>query len=217
MISDISSVERCNDKLYFYSSSKELNIPVIPTFPKLNNIECNSIVVKSRYGSGSSNIGLNLSKKDAYRHAEKINDPVFQPYIKGREFSAETWIDEKGRCNGLALRWRIHVVNGESHQSKIFSNEDWGKSIIDVFEKIKGLQGHCLAQIIADKNGKLHLIEINPRLGGASPLSMEAGLNSIEWFINESNGDYHKIPKSPSIRDGLILRKKNGVVTIAEE
>ena len=58
---------------------------------------------------------------------------------------------------------------GESHESKIFLNDNWGKLIIDMFENIRGLQGHCLAQIIVDEDCKLHLIEINPRLGGASP------------------------------------------------
>ena len=86
-----------------------------------------------------------------------------------------------------------------------------------MFEKIRGLQGQCLAQIIVDEDCKLHLIEINPRLGGASPLSLEAGLNSIGWFLNESNGASQKIPKNPAIRDGLRLKKKNGVVTITEE
>ena len=217
MISDLSSIKKCNDKLTFYNSSKELTIPVIPTFLDLNEIDSKTFVVKSRYGSGSSNIGLNLSREEAYEHAKKINDPVFQPYIKGREFSAETWIDDKGQCHGLVMRWRLQIVRGESHESKIFLNDNWGKLIIDMFEKIRGLQGHCLAQIIVDENCKIHLIEINPRLGGASPLSLEAGLNSIEWFLNESNGASQKIPKNPTIRDGLRLKKKNGVVTITEE
>ena len=217
MISDLSSIEKCNDKLTFYSSSQELPVPVIPTFLDLNQIDSKTFVVKSRWGSGSSGIGLNLCRKEAFDHAEKINDPVFQPYIKGKEFSAETWIDHNGQCHGLVLRWRIQVVRGESHESKIFLNENWGNLIIDMFEKIRGLQGHCLAQIIVDEDCKLHLIEINPRLGGASPLSLEAGLNSIEWFLNESKGASQKIPKNPVIREGLRLKKKNGVVTITKE
>ena len=71
MISDLSAIKKCNDKLTFYNSSKEITVPVIPTFLDLNEIESKTFVVKSRYGSGSSNIGLNLGRKEAFEYAKK--------------------------------------------------------------------------------------------------------------------------------------------------
>ena len=43
---------------------------------------------------------------------------------------------------------------------------------------IQGLRGHVMAQVIVDNSDNLHLVEINPRLGGATPYLL-AGLSSI--------------------------------------
>ena len=79
---------------------------------------------------------------------------------------------------------------------------------------ITGLRGHVLAQVIVDDKERLHLVEINPRLGGASPLSLKAGLDSIKWSLQEFLGDSDQIPKSPILKSGLRLSKKNQVVQI---
>ena len=42
-------------------------------------------------------------------------------------------------------------------------------------------------QIILDANNKIHIIECNSRFGGASTLSIEAGLDSFYWFLHEAN------------------------------
>ena len=46
-----------------------------------------------------------------------------------------------------------------------------------------------MIQAIADKKGRLHLLEINARLGGATPLAFACGLRSIEWFLREAEGE----------------------------
>ena len=46
----------------------------------------------------------------------------------------------------------------------------------------------CILQIILDSNSKIHIIECNSRFGGASTLSIEAGLDSFYWFLQEANG-----------------------------
>ena len=43
-------------------------------------------------------------------------------------------------------------------------------------------------QIILDSNNNINIIECNSRFGGASTLSIEAGLDSFYWFLQEANG-----------------------------
>ena len=50
------------------------------------------------------------------------------------------------------------------------------------------LYGHVVMQVIVDGSGHVHLIECNARFGGASTLSVAAGLDSFYWFLLESTG-----------------------------
>jgi carbamoyl-phosphate synthase large subunit len=106
------------------------------------------------------------------------------------------------------------VVNGESHETVTFSNPEWAQKIIQTFSMIAGLKGHVLAQVIIDNEENLHLVEINPRLGGASPLSIAAGLNSIKWSLLEFLDRSEEIPAFPGFTYGLRLSKKNQQVLI---
>ena len=48
--------------------------------------------------------------------------------------------------------------------------------------------GHFVLQMIKNKDG-LHVIECNPRIGGASTLAFAAGLNTPMWSIVEALGE----------------------------
>jgi carbamoyl-phosphate synthase large subunit len=52
-----------------------------------------------------------------------------------------------------------------------------------------GIYGHAVFQLIQSSTGGLHVIECNARFGGASTLSIAAGLDSFYWFLLEACGD----------------------------
>ena len=215
MISSPQAIRMCKDKLLFFQAMAKSPIPAIATAEKIAGIESERFVVKERTGSAAESIGINLSREQAVIHAEKLEMPIFQPMVSGSEFSAETWIGSDGNAHGMVLRWRTKIIKGESHESEIFENREWEESMRKTFKAVEGLSGHVLGQALVDGNGELHLIEINPRLGGASPLALAAGLNSIEWFLLQSEGFENDIPKLPSINNRLRLRKADGEVKIS--
>ena len=92
MVSEISSIVKCIDKLEF-SSQRDLSI--IPSSDSIENINASSYVVKERFGAGSKSIGINLSKEDAVKHSKSLKKPIFQPYIEGKELSIDAYIDKK--------------------------------------------------------------------------------------------------------------------------
>jgi len=213
-VSDQSFLQSCIDKFTFSKIFKDSEICPIETQLTIEGEMAGRWVVKERYGSGSKNIGLNLDAKNAIALSRDLQNPVFQPFIKGKEFTAETWVDKNNSCRGVSLRWRIRVINGESHESEIFINKNWSNKLESVFTHIAGGRGHLLAQVMVDHDQNLHLIEINPRLGGASSLSLNAGIKSINWSLLEDYGKDKLIPVDPKIHQGMRLIKSNDMQII---
>ncbi|MEK9773442.1 MAG: ATP-grasp domain-containing protein, partial [Opitutae bacterium] len=209
-VSEESYVHHCDDKLDFFTHWQGSSISPIPTFRKIDNHSIERWVAKDRKGSGSRNISLNISSKQAHKlSGDASKDLIFQPFIKGREFTAEAWVSQSGTCHGPLLRWRTKVVNGESHQTVIFHNREWEKAMRSMFLHVPGARGHCLAQVLVDGMDNLHLLEINPRLGGASPLALRAGLNSVAWHLMEETGNDRDIPTNSRFPEGMSLTKQD--------
>ena len=207
-VSESSFIELSNDKLEFFEYWKDFVVKPIQTSQVLNPKLSNRWVIKDRFGSGSKNLRLNLSNDEATALSKNLkNEFVFQPFIDGKEFTAEAWISNRSTCHGPLLRWREKVVDGESHKTTLFRNIEWEKLLRKLFLYTLGARGHCLAQVIVDKNDCLHLVEINPRLGGASPLALRAGLNSIAWHLFEESEKSEEIPSCPNFVEGMSLTR----------
>ena len=187
MVSDYESIINNYDKLNFKSPIQEYNNLIIPSELKLNNIKSKRVVVKERYGSGSKDIGVNLSKENAAKFYKKLKNPIFQPYIKGLEVSVDAYIDLNKKVKGIIIRSRTLIVNGESQITEIIINEELEMIFKKIIESLN-LYGHINLQAFIEKNNKISIIECNPRFGGASTLSTKAGLDSFYWFILESSG-----------------------------
>jgi carbamoyl-phosphate synthase large subunit len=187
MVPDSESVEICLDKLIFSSECKRLNLPAIKSGLDIENLDSMSFVVKERYGAGSLSIAINVNKELALKHAKSLKNPLFQPYVEGVEISVDAYISQSGIVKGIITRFRRLVEKGESVITESFYNEALNKELLFVFEKLN-LYGHVILQIILDSNNNINIIECNSRFGGASTLSIEAGLDSFYWFLQEANG-----------------------------
>lgn len=187
MISSYSTVQRCLDKLIFFEFLKGLNYPVIKTVSDIEELACESYVVKERYGAGSQNIALNYSKQDAIKHAILLDSPIFQPFIGGREVSIDLYVGKDGICKGVVARTRELVVNGESQITRTIRDAKLETLCVKVAEQL-AIYGHAVFQVLIDDQDNYHIIECNNRFGGASSLSLAAGLDSFYWFLLESNG-----------------------------
>ena len=204
MISNLKTVNFCLDKINFYENGKKVNLPVIQTSKNIQEIKSKRYVVKERFGSGSSQLGLNLTKQNAINHAKILRNPIFQPYIPGEEFSIDAYVTKNKKIQGIIVRKRNLILNGESKISQVVTN----KKLEQVCHKmIKNFifYGHIIIQVLVDSRNKIHVIECNSRFGGASSLSVECGLDSFNWFIKENSGhklikQVKKIPKKTLIR-----------------
>jgi carbamoyl-phosphate synthase large subunit len=187
MVPNARLVEVCLDKLLFSSSCSKLNLPAINSDLTIENCDSNFFVVKERYGAGSQSIAINVDKESALKHSKTLENPLFQPFVSGSEISVDSYITETGIVKGIVTRFRSVVDNGESVITETFFNETLNNQLLEIIKKLN-LYGHVILQIILDANNNIHIIECNSRFGGASTLSLEAGLDSFYWFLHEANG-----------------------------
>lgn len=184
IVSPQRSIERCRDKLKFADECRSLGLLAIPAAITPEQFSEKKLVVKERFGSGSVGIGLNLSYEQALEHARTLEQPIFQPFIEGREISVDAWISKSGRVGGVVLRHRDRVIAGESQITTTFRDVAMEEQASEFVARLD-LYGPVVLQAIASEDGKLHVIECNPRFGGASTASIAVGLDSLYWSMAE--------------------------------
>ncbi len=185
MVSDKESIDKCVDKLAFYQDNTAIQSRIIPTAENIDSLNTTHFVVKERFGAGSDSIGINLDKEQALVHSKELKFPIFQPFIEGSELSIDSYIDSTGKVKGIVMRRRELVVNGESQITTTVQNSALEQEFLSIIDALN-LSGHIILQAIIDSKGEIHVIECNPRFGGASTLSVKAGLDSFYWAYLES-------------------------------
>ena len=188
MISDFKGVENVLDKLLFNNKCKIKNIPIIKTVEDIDELNCDSYVVKEQHGSGSQKIGINLSKNKTIDWAKNLKNPIFQPFIQGEEFTVDVYVNKMNKVKGVITRSRDMIVNGESQITTIVKKPKLEEICIDLAESFK-LFGHVNIQAKEVAENEFAIIECNPRFGGASTLSVESGLDSFYWFLLEAKNE----------------------------
>jgi len=195
MVSPPDAIKLCRDKAVFADKLDQEDYPTIASFRNLDKMidrlysDCDDMtfVVKEQYGSGARSIGLDLSDEDARIFAQQLQYPIYQPYIKGKEYSIDVYIDRHGKSHGAVVRKRELICDGESQITTSVQDQQLENLCSEISEYL-GLYGHAVWQVLRDDNGNLHLIECNPRFGGASSLSVAMGLNTFAWFFLEVLG-----------------------------
>ena len=197
LVSEPAAVARCLDKVAFAEFGQARGLPVIPTVLNLDELPGDAFVVKERHGAGSKHLGLNLIRAEALTHAATLHEPIFQPFVAGRELSADAYVDRAGRVHGLVARTRDVIVRGESQVTTTLPDPALTARLSAIVSEL-GLYGPLVLQAILDEQGELHLIECNCRFGGASTLGIAAGVDSFFWFLQEAAGaDLADFPFEP--------------------
>jgi carbamoyl-phosphate synthase large subunit len=202
MVSSWETIMACLDKIEFADVLLKYRFPVIPSFLSLHELDSSSYVVKERRGAGSQQLGLQLTKEEALKYACKLKEPIFQPYIKGQEWSVDLYRSFEGRVKGCVARQRNYIVNGEAQVTTTVHYPALEYLCQEMAEKLK-IYGHAVFQLIENGNGNFHVVECNPRFGGASTASIAVGLDSFYWYFVECLGI--------SLQDFPFMRSKGNI------
>ena len=197
LVSNLESIELCNDKLAFSEYGIKKGLPVIPSSLNPETLNTDRFVVKEQFGSGSRSIGMNLDIIQANSYKQELKNPIFQPYIKGMEISVDAWFCKNRKVKGFIMRKRDFTQYGESQVTTTFRNNYLEEQIKNFLSNLK-LEGSVVLQAIINENNSINVIECNPRFGGASTTSIQAGLDMLRWSLLEVSGE--NIDNYPFIR-----------------
>jgi carbamoyl-phosphate synthase large subunit len=97
----------------------------------------------------------------------------------------DAWLSSTHQLKGLVLRSRDNVINGEAQVTTTFRDAQLEAEMVKILQ-ILNLSGPVVLQALIDENQKVHIIECNPRFGGASTASIAVGLDIFYWSLLES-------------------------------
>lgn len=131
-------------------------------------------------------------------------DDLLHPFIDAPEVSIDLLMDlDGGRAVQAVARERVLVVAGESKVTKVIEAPE-AVAVAMRLGQALGLVGHNTVQTFLHPERGPLLIEINPRFGGASVLSVAAGLDSPARILAMLRGDDSAYEPRP-IRIGETL------------
>lgn len=214
MISEPDKIRICRDKnkTFQFFTDCGLHAPK----PVTNWEEYESgypAFIKPKDGSSSKNAFKVKNEKELEVYAGQIADYIVQPFVSGREYTIDIFCDWHGNPISVVPRERLQVRAGEVLKTQICMD----KTIIEeskILCKAFRPCGPMTVQLIRDTDGNDWFIEINPRFGGGSPLSMKAGARSAEVVLKILEGK--ELEYFSDVADGAIYSRFDQSVCIIE-
>lgn len=187
------------------------------------------LVVKPRWGSASIGIDFPKDKEDlelSFRLQHKrLKDTILsgasekdlenailiQEKIIGKEYGMDVLNDFEGNYIGTFVREKLSMRSGETDKAISVIDarfEAVGKTISENLKHIGNLDCD-----VFESEGKLYVLELNPRFGGGYPFSHEAGVNTPKIYIDLLN-DEKNIQKHINYEAGVMFSKCDRLIKV---
>lgn len=177
--------------------SNDVNIPT-------NNTLDFPLIAKPRNGSSSK--GLVIIENHDQLLNINTEENLVQKFIKGKEFTVDCFISQKGKILSITPRERIEVQGGESIKSLTIKST----SLINFTKQIllkTQLVGPITVQLIVDQETEeIFFMELNPRFGGGVVTSIGAGANIPKYLLNDYLGK--KQEYDDSWKDKILMIRR---------
>lgn len=192
---------RCQDKRAFAQHLQSCGIPAVPLMaPADAQLPAFVRPIRGAAGAGARRVDTRV-ELDAYLADA---DSLVHPLVTAPEYSIDLLMDLEGKQALQAVcRERIQIVGGESKISRVIDHPRLAELSCRLGEAFR-LVGHNTVQAFDDPERGVLFIEVNPRFGGASNLSIQAGLDSPARIIGMLRGDERARQERP-IRHGTTM------------
>ena len=209
LISPPKTIKVCNDKLQTIKTlSKVVNTPITYNEDNLDNIVF-PVVLRPRISRGSRNIFIikNRHQLDLLRgYFDSMGifreKRILQEYLPGEEYTIDCLFDMQGKIIVAVPRRRITTQGGVCSIGRTEHNNVLIKSVQKISD-VLDFEGPVNIQFRSDPHGVLKLLEINPRIAGAVPITLCAGVNipdlSIKMFFGDNITEEETLFKEKSV------------------
>jgi carbamoyl-phosphate synthase large subunit len=188
-------VRLAKDKLLTVRRCEELGVLVPPTLLKSDlgrkTLPPFPLIVKPRSGQGSAGVHVARDQRELDFFADYVENPVIQQCIEGPEFTLDVLTDFEGNLISVVPKERLQVKGGMQVKGRTVKDPqllDYGADIASKFRVFP--RGNI--QCIRATDGRLFLIEINPKFAASLPFTVAAGVNAPLLLLKMHLG--HKVP-----------------------
>ncbi len=193
----------CRDKRRFNAFCLEHGFAVAKIF---SGEEIPPFPVFVRPASGAGGRGARRIDDEAAWNAlgEARRDMVVQEVIEAPEYTVDALLDLTGKPLQAVARRRLLVKAGEAVKSRVEDIPDLAAAALDLCARL-GCIGHNVVQAFHTPKEGTRFIEVNPRFGGASNLSIKAGLDSPVRIVQMIRGETEAAARPRPIAFGLTM------------
>ncbi len=133
------------------------------------------LITKPIHGRGSQGVKIIRTAKDL-ENFQLPADYIVQKMVSGTEFTIDTFSDLNGKTLVAVPRIRMEIRDGKSVRAQIQHNELIEIATKSICDKLKMTGPACLQCILTSDNTP-YFFDFNSRIGSATRLTVEAGVN----------------------------------------
>jgi carbamoyl-phosphate synthase large subunit len=211
LLNSPSLIELCSDKWNFYEhlskTGSELTIEsrLAGTFEELKESFGIPFLLKPRKGFASKGIVIVESEDIFNEHRQDLGEVVMAQPIVGdneSEYTISAFFDNQSNlCCLMGLKRKL-AKEGFTEKASVGMPSDAKEAILALADLLKPVGPTNFQFRVHD--GRLKLLEINPRVSSATSIRTAFGYNesvmSVEYFLD------NKTPSQPKIEEGYAVR-----------
>ncbi len=216
VISDETTVRICADKRLTAAFFESCGLKTPPSVDDVTQYTAGfPAFIKPRDGSSSINAYRVNTAEELVFLAGRVNEYIIQPFVDGDEYTVDLFCDFEGNLIYVTPRARLAVRSGEVLRTRVEHDATVEREMQQLVQRCKPC-GAITVQFIRNRQtGENHYIEINPRYGGGSPLSIKAGADSAEAMLRLLSGE--TVAFQPrAARDGAAYSRFDQSVCVNE-
>lgn len=174
-----TAAKACADKLAIAETLADAGIAAAPSSPvHAMRWDPRGVVTKPRAGFGSIGVRRFATEAEFARERPHLPaDHIGQPLLAGPEITVDAVAFGDGRVRAVA-RERLGVRGGVATKCRVHEDERLAAIAAAIAEALT-FRGPFCFQVMHDENGDPHLTDLNARPGGATRMTVVAGVDLL--------------------------------------
>ncbi|NOT00036.1 MAG: ATP-grasp domain-containing protein [Phycisphaerales bacterium] len=220
LVSSPRVVEICRDKLLTHKTLAALGIDTPDTWPlsavrRLRRHHFPYYMKPRRGSAGQGNYRIDNARELTVL-GRRVTDPIVQEFVDGEEYTIDVYTGMNGIPRCAVPRKRLEIRSGEVAKGVTVRDPRIIELAMRVARGLRDCRGVVTVQCIASPDGRVRVIEINPRFGGGAPLAIRAGADFPRWLLAEHLGRDVRIDPL-AFEDGLAMLRYDQSVFVELE